>query len=253
MMKQQLLILLLFSLLTLSLAAKKPKVDVEKTEEIDPKRIDLCAKLKCGHGKECNIDPATREAKCICVKECAVNKDPRRKVCSNFNTTWESDCHLHQHRCRCVAGLEAKCTESQKHMHIDYFGECKEIEPCTNETLADFPRRMREWLYNIMLKKYTNFEDNLDEQAHRWINAIIWKFCDLDTQPEDRHVSRHELFPLRAPLLSMESCISLFLDSCDPNDDHKITLNEWGKCLGADQDELEDKCSQFKELSSQAK
>lgn len=48
-----------------------------------------------------------------------------------------------------------------------------------------------------------------------------------------RYVSRHELFPLRAPLLSMESCISDFLDNCDANEDHKITLIEWGKCLGA--------------------
>ena len=31
----------------------------------------------------------------------------------------------------------------------------------------------------------------------------------------------------------MESCISDFLDNCDINDDHKITLAEWGKCLGA--------------------
>ena len=49
----------------------------------------------------------------------------------------------------------------------------------------------------------------------------------------DSFVSRHELFPLRAPLLSMESCISNFLDNCDANNDHKITLIEWGKCLGA--------------------
>lgn len=48
-----------------------------------------------------------------------------------------------------------------------------------------------------------------------------------------RYVSRHEMFPLRAPLLSMESCIADFLDGCDANDDHKITLKEWGKCLGA--------------------
>lgn len=46
-------------------------------------------------------------------------------------------------------------------------------------------------------------------------------------------MSRHELFPLRAPLLSMESCISDFLDDCDADEDHKITLVEWGKCLGA--------------------
>ena len=50
-----------------------------------------------------------------------------------------------------------------------------------------------------------------------------------------RVVSRHELFPLRAPLLTLEQCISPFLDSCDPNDDHNITLTEWGSCLQLDQ------------------
>lgn len=47
-----------------------------------------------------------------------------------------------------------------------------------------------------------------------------------------RHVSRHELFPLKAPLMAMEHCIAPFLDGCDANDDHKITLKEWGHCLG---------------------
>ena len=64
----------------------------------------------------------------------------------------------------------------------------------------------------------------------------------------------------------MESCISEFLDGCDADNDHKITLTEWGKCLGADSGkkvatsykqirnvtqifiyvgEMEDKCAQF--------
>lgn len=37
----------------------------------------------------------------------------------------------------------------------------------------------------------------------------------------------------------MESCISVFLTSCDPNDDHKITLEEWGQCLGADKGKVQ--------------
>jgi hypothetical protein len=44
-------------------------------------------------------------------------------------------------------------------------------------------------------------------------------------------VSRHELFPIRAPLMALEHCIAPFLDSCDVDDDHRITLKEWGKCL----------------------
>ncbi|CAG2109245.1 unnamed protein product, partial [Medioppia subpectinata] len=85
-------------------------------------------------------------------------------------------------------------------------------------------------------KKIHTTKEDAEHLSRKWIDAIIWKFCDLDKQPHDRHVSRHELFPLRAPLLSMETCISDFLDNCDENSDHKITLVEWGKCLGASDD-----------------
>jgi hypothetical protein len=44
-------------------------------------------------------------------------------------------------------------------------------------------------------------------------------------------VSRHELFPIRAPLLALEHCIQPFLDGCDADNDHFITLQEWGTCL----------------------
>lgn len=107
--------------------------------------------------------------------------------------------------------------------------------------MADFPRRMRDWLFNIMrdladrqelpshyLKMQREAETN---HTLRWTNAAIWKWCDLDGHPHDRAVSRHELFPIRAPLMALEHCIAPFLDSCDINDDHKITLSEWGKCL----------------------
>lgn len=46
-----------------------------------------------------------------------------------------------------------------------------------------------------------------------------------------RSVSRHELFPIRAPLVSLEHCIAPFLDSCDKDDDHLISLSEWTRCL----------------------
>lgn len=42
------------------------------------------------------------------------------------------------------------CTDDHKHMHINYYGECKEIEACEQDVLDDFPRRMRDWLDNII-------------------------------------------------------------------------------------------------------
>lgn len=112
---------------------------------------------------------------------------------------------------------------------------------CKEEDMSDFPRRMRDWLFNIMrdladrqelpshyLKMQREAETN---HTLRWANAAIWKWCDLDGHPHDRAVSRHELFPIRAPLMALEHCIAPFLDSCDANNDHKISLIEWGKCL----------------------
>ncbi|CAG2115529.1 unnamed protein product [Medioppia subpectinata] len=163
--------------------------------------------MKCGTGKECTIDAESGTAKCQCISACADNTDVRRRVCSNHNETWQSDCHLFRHRCTCVEVIIRLCYNS---------------------------------------KKIHTTKEDAEHLSRKWIDAIIWKFCDLDKQPHDRHVSRHELFPLRAPLLSMETCISDFLDNCDENSDHKITLVEWGKCLGASDAEMEDKCNQFK-------
>lgn len=111
--------------------------------------------------------------------------------------------------------------------------------------MDDFPRRMRDWLFNIMRDmadrdELSPFYKEMEREAEsnmtrRWTNAAIWKWCDLDGHPHDRAISRHELFPIRAPLMSLEHCIAPFLNNCDENDDHKISLKEWGKCLQVDE------------------
>lgn len=55
--------------------------------------------------------------------------------------------------------------------------------------------------------------------------------CHVCVLCVSRSVSRHELFPIRAPLMALEHCIAPFLNKCDADDDHMITLKEWGKCL----------------------
>lgn len=104
---------------------------------------------------------------------------------------------------------------------------------------------MRDWLFNVMRdlaerdeigEHYKAMEIEAETNlTRRWANAAVWKFCDLDTEGSDRSVSRHELFPIRAPLVSLEHCIAPFLESCDPNGDHRITLKEWGDCLELDE------------------
>lgn len=39
--------------------------------------------------------------------------------------------------------------------------------------------------------------------------------------------------------------ISPFLENCDADDDHRITMKEWGKCLGLEDGDLEDKCEEI--------
>lgn len=111
--------------------------------------------------------------------------------------------------------------------------------------MKDFPRRMRDWLFNVMRdmadrNELTDHYMVMRQEAEtnltrRWSNAAVWKWCDLDGKPHDSSVSRHELFPIRAPLMSLEHCISPFLETCDPNGDHRISLKEWGKCLELDE------------------
>ncbi|XP_035221665.1 SPARC-like [Stegodyphus dumicola] len=213
---------------------------------------DPCAKHKCGPGKVCEINEEGK-AHCTCIEKCPEEIDYRRKVCSNHNETWDSDCELYRMRCLCTEGLEGCKLNKYNHVHIDYYGPCKDIGECTKQELEDFPRRMRDWLFNVMQELARRNELKgpaleLEQEAEKtrerkWVNAVIWKFCDLDVHPHDRHVSRHELFPIRAPLMAMEHCVAPFLDSCDADDDHKITLKEWGNCLGLEEDEIEDKCA----------
>lgn len=217
---------------------------------------DPCLKKRCSAGQVCDIND-DGQAECVCIPSCPEESDPRRKVCSNLNETWGSDCEVYQMRCLCNHGLEGCKGEKYKHVHIDYYGVCRDMPECTADEKSDFPRRMRDWLFNIMrdladrqelsphyLEMEREAETNL---TRRWANAAVWKWCDLDGHPHDRSVSRHELFPIRAPLMALEHCIAPFLSSCDEDDDHMISLREWGKCLEINMDDLEEKCDELLE------
>ncbi|XP_044762181.1 SPARC [Coccinella septempunctata] len=234
---------------------EKPE-DVELPPEVENNMpiMDPCLKVHCGAGRICQLDDGG-EPQCVCIPTCPEESDARRKVCSNHNETWSSDCAVYQQRCLCQTG-KAECKgPNYKHVHIEYYGECRNMPECTKEEMVDFPRRMRDWLFNIMrdladrdeltshyLKMEREAESNM---TRRWTNAAIWKFCELDGNPPDRSVSLHELFPIRAPLMALEHCIAPFLKACDTDDNHRITLKEWAKCLELDEDEIEDRCEQI--------
>lgn len=222
---------------------------------------DPCLRVHCSAGRVCEIDEHG-DAVCNCIKECPYETDSRRKVCTNHNETWTSDCEVYQQRCLCLDGSELCRGPQYHHVQIEYYGTCREMPDCSENEMLDFPRRMRDWLFNIMrdmaerreltphyLRMEREAESNL---TRRWTNAAIWKWCDLDAHDNDRFVSRHELFPIRAPLMALEHCIAPFLDRCDEDDDHRITLAEWGKCLQLDEYELEDRCDEFTEEEAPA-
>jgi len=219
------------------------ELDEGKEEEMNP-----CESVLCGPGRVCE------EGKCVCIKECTAAVDRRRWVCSNRNTTFQSDCQLHRERCLCEHNRPECRMEDNRHLHIQYYGECTNIADCSEAELDNFPRRMRQWLFSVMddlsekgeiSHHYTDLKHQT-QHFNRWSLAAVWKWCDLDRQPHDNLVSRHELFPLRAPLHSLEHCISPFLNSCDKDGDHSISLQEWADCLELPVDDLKDKCEKIK-------
>ena len=48
------------------------------------------------------------------------------------------------------------------------------------------------------------------------------------------------------PLKTLEHCIGDFLDGCDADDDHSVSLAEWADCLGIDgTEEIEERCEEI--------
>nr|CDP92900.1 BMA-OST-1, isoform b [Brugia malayi] len=191
-----------------------------------------CEDYICGWGKECVIDKKG-EPFCECISKCPLmDDDPLDQVCSNMNQTFSSLCELYRERCLCKHKFK-ECKVINAKVHLEYLGACKKLEPCTDELMVQFPTRMADWLFQVMreMKKRRelhNLEweeliaeaESDDEKKH--VYPVIWKFCDLDIKPHDKHVSHHELIPITAPVIPMESCIKPFLENCDINNDGEI-------------------------------
>ncbi len=46
--------------------------------------------------------------------------------------------------------------------------------------------------------------------------------------------------------MAMEHCIAPFLDECDVDNDHRITLKEWGLCLQLPTEDIEERCDEVR-------
>lgn len=104
---------------------------------------DPCTKIHCGAGRVCQVQDDS--AQCVCIPDCPEETDPRRKVCTNRNETWGSDCEVHRQRCLCDT-KDQRCTNvKNSHIHIDYYGECKELQVkywWNYMLLSDIPLRL---------------------------------------------------------------------------------------------------------------
>uniref|UniRef100_A0A914IAP4 SPARC n=1 Tax=Globodera rostochiensis TaxID=31243 RepID=A0A914IAP4_GLORO len=229
----------------------------QQLDELRASEPNPCDQHVCGWGKECVVDKKGRPI-CECISKCPELDDtePLDQVCASNNQTFPSLCHLYRQRCVCKkhSDIETDCDNpSNSKIHLEYLGQCKQLDECTTELMSQFPERMADWLFQVMkeLKKrrelrnmeweqLINEAEQDDEKRH--VYPVIWKFCDLDIKPHDKHVSHHELIPITAPVIPMESCIKPFLEQCDTNKDGAITIKEWGKCLGLKEGEIQERC-----------
>jgi len=221
--------------------------------ESEPIRENPCAHVTCGAGFECELDE-DEQATCVCIRKCAsISSDVQ--VCTTMNETFGSECEFHRERCLCEHG-DSECTDPQ-HVSamMDYYGKCKELPPCEEEEMSEYPHRMRDWLFYVMeeLDERSDLTtaahgllQEAKEQEHRWVLPVIWKFCELDISG-DRFVNSAELLPISAPLKPLEHCTGPFLEHCDEDNNGKIDIIEWGTCLQLDPDEIEDRCDALRD------
>lgn len=212
---------------------------------------DPCGQLRCKEGQHCRLNEAG-EAHCVCMESCSKYNDPRSAMCSSQNVTYDSECEFNRQVCLCERH-DHGCIDKRildNEAHLDYYGQCQELQSCTASELKEFPSRMSQWLTNVMetLDQRQELEVRFSDMHRRsrrsktpQVLPILWEFCEMDTS-KDRIVSRSELFPLIAPLKSLEHCIGDFLDRCDVNSNGEITLEEWGHCLNLPDDSIEDIC-----------
>ncbi|XP_007551869.1 SPARC-like protein 1 [Poecilia formosa] len=230
---------------------------------------DPCDNFWCKRGKTCKPDTDGKPG-CVCQDplECPGSTNTFEHVCGTDNKTYDTSCELFATKCN----LEG--TKRGYKLHLDYTGPCKLIPQCVKNELVQFPLRMRDWLKNVLLQLYEHdsvspgfltpkqrfrvkkiFENerrlhagnhsvellaqDFEKNYNMYIYPVHWQFAQLDKHPSDRTLSHSELAPLRAPLVPMEHCTSLFFQECDADKDKQVTLKEWTSCFGIKDDDVD--------------
>ncbi|XP_060729141.1 SPARC-like protein 1 [Tachysurus vachellii] len=228
--------------------------------------VDSCENFHCKRGKTCKLNNM-KKPNCVCQEpaDCPPSLSEFDHVCGTDNQTYESSCQLFAIKC----SLEG--SKKGHRLHLDYTGSCKFIPPCLKTELIYFPLRMRDWMKNVLLQLYKQdfltakqrsivqkmYEDErrLHEGDHpaallardfeknysMYIYPVHWQFAQLDQHPSDQFLSHSELAPLRAPLVPMEHCTSVFFHECDADKDKQISFREWCQCFAIKDEDMDSK------------
>ncbi|TTI76902.1 SPARC [Bagarius yarrelli] len=220
--------------------------------------VDLCENVHCKRGKTCKLNDKKNPG-CVCQEpaDCPPTLSEFDHVCGTDNQTYNSSCQLFAIKC----SLEG--SKKGHRLHLDYTGSCKFIPPCLETELIYFPLRMKDWMKNVLLQLYKQdsltakqrskvqkmYEDerrlhasyhlvkrflvlDFEKNYSIYIYPVHWQFAQLDLHPSDRFLSHSELAPLRAPLVPMEHCTSVFFQACDEDKDKLLSFMEWCHCFG---------------------
>ncbi|MCJ8730209.1 hypothetical protein PDJAM_G00181570 [Pangasius djambal] len=228
--------------------------------------VDSCENFHCKRGKTCKLNDK-KQPSCVCQEptDCPSSLSEFDHVCGTDNQTYDSSCQLFAIKC----SLEG--SKKGHRLHLDYTGSCKFIPPCLKTELIHFPLRMRDWLKNVLLQLYEQdfltakqrsrvqkmYENerrlhagdhpvdllarDFEKNYNMYIYPVHWQFAQMDQHPSDRVLSHSELAPLRAPLVPMEHCTSVFFHECDADKDKLLSFREWCQCFGIKDEDMDPK------------
>jgi len=223
-------------------------VDVQRQEDTEQTFKNPCNEKNCKRGEVCVLNEG--EAMCVCQTCEYTDGEEPIEVCSTGNVTYNSECELDRDHCLCKQSQPGCSDTNAKKIRLDYYSACKELLPCPDNEFEQFGGRMKQWLFQIMRELAMRSELTEDyrdllvsaTEDKEHADAVIWKFCDLDKDPEDRSVTRRELMYITASIKPMERCLVPFLNKCDSDNDNNISLMEWGTCLDVGHEAIIDRC-----------
>ncbi|XP_056333288.1 SPARC-like protein 1 [Danio aesculapii] len=189
---------------------------------VDPE--SLCQLLKCHSpiGSWCQVvkEEGVLTPKCVCPSTCPRQRAP---VCSVLGRTYSNECLLHKEACR-----------KKRRIGKAHNGACLVSETgCSKEEFGQFPYRLLDWflLLSRMGERYTPAAPSQSCLSHTQRMQLAQRRFVLLDRNRDGKLSRRDLRKLHYKRMPLEHCAQRFFQSCDKNQNKKVTLREWTSCL----------------------